>query len=50
MVLEDVKVLKEEIESNLDNFKFREATKNLMNIARVGNKYLADTEPWKIKE
>ena len=50
MVLEDVKVLKEEIESNLDNFKFREATKNLMNIARIGNKYLAETEPWKIKE
>ena len=50
LVLEDVKVLKEEIESNLDSFKFREATKNLMNIARVGNKYLAETEPWKIKE
>ena len=50
LVLEDVKVLKEEIESNLDNFKFREATKNLMNIARIGNKYLAETEPWKIKE
>lgn len=50
LVLEDVKVLKEQIESNLDSFKFREATKNLMNIARIGNKYLADTEPWKIKE
>ena len=50
LVLEDVKVLKEEIESNLDSFKFREATKNLMNIARIGNKYLAETEPWKIKE
>ena len=42
--------MKEEIESNLDSFKFREATKNLMNIARIGNKYLAETEPWKIKE
>ena len=50
LVLEDVKVLKEEIESNLDSVKFREATKNLMNIARIGNKYLAETEPWKIKE
>ena len=50
LVLEDVKVLKDEIESNLDSFKFREATKNLMNIARIGNKYLAETEPWKIKE
>ena len=34
---------------SLNNFKFREALKNLMNIARLGNKYLADNEPWKIK-
>ena len=34
---------------SLNNFKFREALKNLMNIARLGNKYLADSEPWKIK-
>ena len=34
---------------SLDNFKFREALKDLMNIARLGNKYLADNEPWKIK-
>ncbi len=33
---------------NLDNFKFREALKEGMNIARAGNKYLADTEPWKL--
>ena len=33
---------------NLDHFKFREALKDAMNIARIGNKYLADTEPWKI--
>ena len=33
---------------NLDNFKFREALKDAMNIARIGNKYLADTEPWKL--
>ncbi|MBE6313600.1 MAG: methionine--tRNA ligase [Bacteroidales bacterium] len=33
---------------NLDNFRFREALKDAMNIARVGNKYLADTEPWKL--
>ncbi|MBP7464372.1 MAG: methionine--tRNA ligase subunit beta, partial [Bacteroidales bacterium] len=36
------------IESNLEQFKFREALKELMNIARLGNKYLADTEPWKL--
>ena len=33
---------------NLDNFRFREALKDAMTIARVGNKYLADTEPWKL--
>ena len=48
-VLEEVKVLKNQIMISLDNFKFREALKNLMNIARLGNKYLADSEPWKIK-
>ena len=48
-VLEEVKVLKNQIMISLDNFKFREALKNLMNIARLGNKYLADNEPWKIK-
>ena len=37
-----------ELTANMDNFKFREALKDAMNIARVGNKYLADTEPWKL--
>ena len=36
------------IESYLNNFKFREACSEFMNIARIGNKYLADEEPWKI--
>ena len=36
------------IESHLNNFKFREACSEFMNIARIGNKYLADEEPWKI--
>jgi len=36
------------IERSLDNFKFREALSNFMEIARRGNKYLADTEPWKL--
>ncbi len=35
------------IENNIGNFKFREALFELMNIARAGNKYLADSEPWK---
>ncbi|HDP74980.1 MAG TPA: methionine--tRNA ligase [Bacteroidales bacterium] len=40
--------LKQAIEQNLDEFRFREALKEAMNIARLGNKYLADTEPWKV--
>ena len=40
---------KNQLMISLDNFKFREALKDLMNIARLGNKYLADNEPWKIK-
>ncbi len=35
------------IENNIENFKFREALAEYMNIARAGNKYLADNEPWK---
>jgi len=50
LVLNEVKSLKSKIEFSLNEFKFREAIKNLMNIARVGNKYLAETEPWKIKD
>ena len=40
--------LKEEMERYLDGYKFREALKEAMNIARLGNKYLTDTEPWKV--
>lgn len=40
--------IKKAIESNLEEFKFREALKEAMNLARLGNKYLADTEPWKM--
>lgn len=43
-VRESIKALSE----NLDNFKFREGLKDAMNVARIGNKYLADTEPWKL--
>ncbi len=43
-VQESVKRLGE----NLDNFKFREGLKEAMNVARIGNKYLADCEPWKL--
>ena len=38
----------ERIGSQIEGFHFREALKELMNLARLGNKYLADTEPWKV--
>jgi methionyl-tRNA synthetase len=47
-VLAEILKIKKNVESNLDNFRFREALKEAMNLARLGNKYLADTEPWKI--
>lgn len=40
--------IKESLELYLDTFRFRDALKEAMNLARIGNKYLADTEPWKI--
>lgn len=40
--------VKTRLEQLLDNFKFRDAQKEAMNLARIGNKYLADTEPWKL--
>ncbi len=36
------------VEHNLENYHFREAQKEAMNLARIGNKYLADSEPWKM--
>jgi methionyl-tRNA synthetase len=38
----------ERISSSLENFRFREALSELMNLSRLGNKYLADSEPWKL--
>lgn len=40
--------VKQAVESYLDTFRFRDALKEAMNLARIGNKYLADTEPWKV--
>ncbi|MDL2213422.1 methionine--tRNA ligase [Bacteroides sp. OttesenSCG-928-D19] len=40
--------VKTEVEKLLNIFKFRDAQKEAMNLARIGNKYLADTEPWKL--
>ncbi|OFX60623.1 MAG: methionine--tRNA ligase [Bacteroidetes bacterium GWA2_30_7] len=44
--LAEIPIFKKNIEENIENFKFREALKSLMDFARLGNKYLADTEPW----
>ncbi|MDD4107932.1 MAG: methionine--tRNA ligase [Prolixibacteraceae bacterium] len=46
--LEGIKAIRLETEKSLDLFRFREAQKNAMDLARLGNKYLADEEPWKI--
>jgi len=47
-VLKEIGVLKKNVEDNIDTFRFREALKEAMNLARLGNKYLADAEPWKV--
>ena len=46
-ILEEIPRIKAAIEQNIENYRFREALKEMMNLARLGNKYLADTEPWK---
>lgn len=47
-VLEEFKSIKEELERYLSTYRFRDALREAMNLARIGNKYLADTEPWKL--
>ncbi len=47
-VLAQIPTIKENLESYLSNYKFREALKEAMNLARLGNKYLTETEPWKL--
>jgi methionyl-tRNA synthetase len=44
----EFKDVKAKVENLLDNFKFRDAQKEAMNLARIGNKYIADCEPWKV--
>lgn len=46
--LDDFKHVKTDVEKLLDNYRFRDAQKEAMNLARIGNKYLAETEPWKL--
>ncbi|MBN2167337.1 MAG: methionine--tRNA ligase [Marinilabiliaceae bacterium] len=47
-VLNEIVDIVKRVEVSLEHFKFRDALKEAMNLARLGNKYLADTEPWKI--
>ncbi len=42
--------VKADVEKLLDEFRFRDAQKEAMNLARIGNKYLADSEPWKLQK
>jgi len=46
--LDEFKDVKQKVEALLDNFKFRDAQKEAMNLARIGNKYITDCEPWKV--
>ena len=47
-VLGELSTTPKEIQQSLERFRFREASQVLMNLARIGNKYLADEEPWKV--
>ena len=47
-MLDEFKDVKQRLEQLLDDFKFRDAQKEAMNLARIGNKYIADEEPWKV--
>jgi len=47
-VISEIAAFPGKISSSLENYRFREALGELMNLARLGNKYLADSEPWKI--
>uniref|UniRef100_UPI003FEE99B4 methionine--tRNA ligase n=1 Tax=Alloprevotella sp. TaxID=1872471 RepID=UPI003FEE99B4 len=46
--IEEFQGVKAEVERLIENFRFRDAQKEAMNLARIGNKYLADSEPWKV--
>ena len=46
--IEEFKDVKQKVEALLDTFKFREAQKEAMNLARIGNKYITDCEPWHV--
>ncbi|MDY0279336.1 MAG: methionine--tRNA ligase [Salinivirgaceae bacterium] len=47
-VVDEMATVRQKVEKNLENYRFREALQEAMNLARLGNKYLAETEPWKL--
>ena len=47
-VLAQIPALRDSLEKNIEGFRFREALKDAMSIARIGNKYVSDSEPWKL--
>jgi methionyl-tRNA synthetase len=47
-VLSEILKIRQNVEASLESYRFREALKEAMNLARLGNKYLADSEPWKV--
>ena len=49
-IIAQLKKFPDNIGASIEKFRFREALSELMNLARLGNKYLADTEPWKLKK
>ncbi len=48
--LAEIPRIKASVENSLENFRIRESLKTAMNLARLGNKYLADTEPWNLQK
>ncbi len=48
LILEQLSTFPDKIAASIEQFKFREALAEMMNLARLGNKYLAETEPWKL--
>ncbi len=49
-VLAEIAQIKTKVENSIENYRFREALKEAMSLARLGNKYLAETEPWKLQK
>jgi len=47
-IFNEIKKIKSSVEHNIDNYHFREALKDVMSLARLGNKFLADNEPWNL--